>query len=376
MAKHAKFSPSGAEGWMNCSAWESNPIGSKDANLGTAAHHLGAHCLVHTDAPAAYLDKLIVVSEAYTGFLQPDGSHDGDQFRVDSEMVEAITRYVEFVRSIAGELLVERKLPIEQITGEAGASGTSDAVVLTTDEIVIADLKYGKGIQVFAEGNSQLRIYGKAALDEFSHLGDIKRVRTVIVQPRLNHISEEVLTVDELNAWAANVAPATEVKPGEKQCRWCEKKPTCASIRTQIIGLFENVTPNASDDVLANAMDQADMIEGWIKSIRAEVERRLLAGQSVRGYKLVQGRAGARAWSDELAVEQLFKTSMRLRAEQMYTMKVISPTQAEKVVKPRQWSRLEPYITQSTGKPSVAPASDKRSAINPAAVAEQFDVIS
>ncbi|MNV60229.1 hypothetical protein D3C71_1526840 [compost metagenome] len=66
---------------------------------------------------------------------------------------------------------------------------------------------------------------------------------------------------------------------------------------------------------------------------------------------------------------------MRLKVDQMYDFKLISPTTAEKVLKeanPRKWNKLQPLIGRSDGKPSVAPASDKRPALS-MAIAEQFE---
>ncbi|EXI92407.1 MAG: hypothetical protein AW12_00618 [Candidatus Accumulibacter sp. BA-94] len=51
--------------------------------------------------------------------------------------------------------------------------------------------------------------------------------------------------------------------------------------------------------------------------MRAEAERRLIAGISVPGFKLVEGKKGPRAWDDPTQVESLLK-SMRLKAAEMY----------------------------------------------------------
>lgn len=133
--------------------------------------------------------------------------------------------------------------------------------------------------------------------------------------------------------------------------------------------------PDASDERLATLMDAADMIEGFAKAVRAEVERRLLAGKFTDArYKLVEGRQGARSWNNESEAEAELK-KMRLKVDQMYDFKLISPTTAEKVLKeanPRKWNKLQPLIGRSDGKPSVAPASDKRPALS-MAIAEQFE---
>ena len=110
-----------------------------------------------------------------------------------------------------------------------------------------------------------------------------------------------------------------------------------------------------------------DLVEGWCKAVRAETERRLLAGMPVAGWKLVQGKQGNRAWTDPKVAEETLKT-MRIKHELMYDYSVISPTAAEKLFKakeigPRQWPALQQIITRSAGKPSVAPESDKREAL-------------
>jgi hypothetical protein len=108
-------------------------------------------------------------------------------------------------------------------------------------------------------------------------------------------------------------------------------------------------------------MAKVGLVEDWCKSIRAETERRLLAGKRVDGFKLVEGKRGNRRWGSEAEVEDLFKT-FRMRQDEMYDLSLISPTKAEKVFKqnPKRWAKVTELITQSEGKPSVAPATDKR----------------
>lgn len=149
------------------------------------------------------------------------------------------------------------------------------------------------------------------------------------------------------------------------------KKP---SIRPSLEEAIERVT-DLGDQRLATLMDAADMIEGFAKAVRAEVERRLLAGKFTDArYKLVEGRQGARSWTSEAEAEVVLK-SMRLKVDQMYDFKLISPTTAEKLLSEsnkRKWAKLQPLIGRSDGKPSVAPASDKRPALS-MAIAEQFE---
>jgi len=124
-------------------------------------------------------------------------------------------------------------------------------------------------------------------------------------------------------------------------------------------------------------MKATDLIEGWCKAVRAKVESELFAGHQVPGYKLVDGRQGARSWADENEAEKLLK-SFRLKEAQMYDFKLISPTTAEKVLKvasPKRWTKAQALISRSDGKPSVAPESDKRPALVVKPTADEFEVV-
>jgi hypothetical protein len=325
-------------------------------------------------------------------------------------MADYVDDYVKLVRERAegATLLVERKLPIDHITGEKGATGTSDVVIIdhANSEIVVIDLKYGMGVRVSAEENEQTQMYALGALEEYSVLGDFAHVSMIIHQPRLNHVSEWTIPVEQLLTFAKSAsfaagqcdlarsldgedALAGFLSPGEKQCRFCKAKATCPALRaeiTEVVGgssaatldEFSDFTPEpvdmqTGDNYLPIAMAKVGMVEDWCKAVRAEVERRLLAGQNVDGYKLVEGKRGPRKWSDADDIEQLFK-SFRLRQDEMYDFTLISPTKAEKVFKenPKRWAKVQERITQSTGKPSVAPATDRRQAIAVQSVADDF----
>lgn len=153
------------------------------------------------------------------------------------------------------------------------------------------------------------------------------------------------------------------------------KKPT---LRPALDGYEERLAA-LDEDHLAICMDSVDLVEGWCKATRAEVERRMLGGTAVPGWKLVQGKAGNRAWTDEEAARAALK-SMRLRDDVMYDFSLISPTTAEKLhaegtIKPKQWARVQELICRSNGKPSVAPAADKRPALDIGKVEDEFSAL-
>ena len=421
MAAHAMLSPSSAARWIPCPGSVALSRGipntsSSFADEGTAAHELAAKCLIDGSSTQDCIGLVITVN--------------GTDYTVDADMADYVGGYVKRVRdlveSLGGELLVEQRLDISGITGEEDAGGTSDAVILLDDEIIIVDLKYGQGVQVDAEDNPQLGIYALAAIEKYDILGTVARVRMIIDQPRKHHYSEAVMAAEELQAFKATVQEASMrcgaalrlydnykelhdkyLNPGEKQCKFCPAKATCPKLRDAVTTEVWGATAATADDFdnlgaipdtltaaveqvegglggdieewLGAAMSKVGLVEDWCKAIRAEVERRLQAGTDIPGFKLVEGRRGARAWSNADEVETTLK-AMRLKVEQMYDLKLISPTTAEKLAKsgaigPRQWPKLQEMITQSDGKPSVAPASDKRPALVIKPVADEFDAV-
>lgn len=424
MTKHAILSPSGFKALMLCPAKPAMEHGRPDesseyADEGTAAHFLGSTCLEQGAKAADYLGRKIFVHPDYDAGWWENFSFglklEGRTFTVDQDMVDAVQVYIDTVRDFQadGELFVEQALPIGHITGEEGAEGTGDAVIISEDEITVIDLKYGKGVEVDAFENPQLMLYGLGALEKFDMVGDFDTVRMVICQPRVSSApSEWSQPAPSLVEWGLKHAgPAAQTswdilhgdpdavgascRPHPDACRFCKAKGDCQalarSVETALEAEFTDLT--TADQVekeaivkgltgglsvhqLGAKMDSVELVEMWCKAIRARVEGALLEGQAVAGYKLVAGKKGARAWANADEAEKVMK-SMRLKREEMYEEKLISPTSAEKILKasPKRWNRIAPLITQSDGKPSVAPVSDKRPALEVKPVEAEFTAI-
>lgn len=411
-AAHSRWSASKFESLMLCpgkivlEAGKPNST-SKYAAEGTAAHQVLTWALQEDRPAAAYIGRVI---EA-----------DGFTFEVDEDMARHVQVCVDYVNDLKGDdgtIFADSRVNYAQYldTPEAEAWGTADVIVARGTELIVVDFKYGMGVEVSAEKNPQMSLYALGALQAYHGLvTDFETVRMAISQPRIKSApSEYDITVDEIEAWGRGAARSAVnsckmaqqthhdeawrgafLRPGEKQCKFCKAKATCPALRTEVIdGTFDkqpaspdefaDMTPLSVGDAgmhtdvqwLAACLSKADLIEDWCKAIRAEAEKRLLAGAPVPGYKLVQGKRGARQWADAKVAEETLKT-MRIKLEDMYDFKLISPTSAEKlhkaeVIGPRQWPKVQALFTQSEGKPHVAPVYDSRPALVVTPVVDDF----
>ena len=378
MTGHAKFAPSAAHRWMRCTGsveaeGVSDDHPSRYAAEGTVAHHVGT----------VWLKGGLLAAEALLGNTIVQ---DGFEIEVTAEMLDFVREFVVLVTKYGdgGTILIDKRVDFSPYVGVPDQKGTLDAGVIGPNRLVVIDLKYGMGVKVDAEDNEQMQLYALGMISDFGSIidfSDIEEVVLVIHQPRLHHISEYKMSVNALLAFgqkakekaAEALDPALRrLVPGEKQCMFCKAKATCPALRNEVSNAMVKVASaadfadlsQAHPEDLGTAMAKVNMVEDWCKAIRSETEIRLLKGQSVPGYKLVEGRRGNRAWADEKKAEELLK-SLRYTRDEMYTQKVISPTTCEKLMKPspKHWAKVEDLITRADGKPSVAPISDKRPAL-------------
>lgn len=436
---HAIFSPSSASRRVLCRGSMALEFGEPDsrstyADEGTAAHFVAAEVLRGARTLRSCVgDSVVVPPNGEARWLRPEDS-EPSIFEVTEDMARALTDYIESVWVYKdacmtpkghAELLVETRIPIDHITGEEGATGSADVVIfnMSGDELQVHDLKFGRGVIVDAERNEQMALYALGALEALRGIIDPAIVTMVIHQPNVSGISEWSIPVADLLEFGKTLKqvaaeafallhalqetghlPAHRLSPGEKQCKFCKAKAKCPALAQVIRNAVRNSlaefpdlppvtgafmeaeaaheavvadTPDVAD--LGAAMDAVPLVELWAAAVRGAVESALLGGKPVPGYKLVQGRMGARTWSDESAVRELVK-GMRAKRELFYEERFKSPPAMEKLVKDKllaesQWARIAQHIVQKEGSPSVAPASDKRPALVVGPDASEFDAI-
>ena len=374
---HAKLSASGSAKWSLCPG---SVFAEKDfpnttsifAEEGTAAHEL-AEIILRDD------DELNLGIFSLFGVTLPESG-----VTVTQDMLDYVMVYVNYVKSISGELFVEQRVDFSHIAPEG--FGTSDAIVINDSVMTIVDLKYGKGVRVDAENNTQGILYALGVVNDYGMLFNIKTINIVIVQPRLDHISEWSIGIDELNRWGERLKQAAELTatenaprvPGEKQCQWCKAKATCPALNklteSTLMTSFDNLETSKpetlTDEQLRIALDNKKLILAWFDAIETIVTDRLTGGNAFNGYKLVEGRSN-RAWRDEDATAKALIGVIDM--DKLYISKLISPAQAEKELGKSRAEMLEDLITKPVGAPTLVPESDKRPSVTVSA--KDFDLI-
>ena len=397
MSAHARLSPSSSERWINCPASPAvaasyPPSSSEFADEGTAAHTLASWCLEGDKDAAAFLGRIIEVEAR-------DGA-EARRFEVDEEMAEHVQGYLdrtrEWLKFNGASLFVEQRLSIEHVTGEPGATGTSDAVIVVPRmvicDLVVRDLKYGQGVGVNAKGNSQLLIYASAALETFAlayDFSDDSVVYMEIDQPRRGHLSTWSITVADLRAQVAKIGraaavalatPATGKRAAGDWCKFCPARAECEErvrfVAGSMIEGLENLDeiPSQPDrSKLGFYLSRVQAIRDWCSAVEQEAHAALMRGEKVDGYKLALGEQGHRKFIDPEAAGT-FLISHGVPREKAYETKLRSPAQVEKLLRKEARPLLAPFITRSPGSPTVVPESDPRPAYTGPSADGLYDV--
>lgn len=440
MGYHADLSPSGADQWTVCTAAPNAQRGipnksSDDSRGGTLCHQMSEEILKDGTVAQDYLGRTLLF------WTHPESDSSGEMWsdevgdnpdmclEIEAELVvtqdhiDAVVTGTEFIRQLhtlhGGELMAEQRVPIGHFTGEEGAEGTTDVLILTEKRALIGDFKYGRNkvytydaleaehtdfitkihVPERVRANLQMASYALGAIEKYGLFYDWTHVTMVIVQPFVNHVSEYTCTIEELLEVRDFIAMKAEETrsnpqfvPSPDACHFCRKSGDCAAQTEAVAALaldgftdLENAAPaHQPDYMLGNLYTLLPMVRDWCDAIAKRTRDALSAGLPVTrddglSYKLVAGKMGRRDWvSEEKAEEAML--SMRLGKDVMYERKLLSPAKLEKfakakkvkkgeqaeppVIGPTKWERLKKLITQERGQPVIAIETDPRPAVS------------
>ena len=301
----------------------------------------------------------------------------------DEEMERCTDDYKDFVeeefaaakaKTPDSQLFVEQQLDLKDYVPES--FGTSDAVIVSDELLEVIDFKYGKGVPVDAEGNTQLRLYALGTYTALSTLFDFTTIKTVIFQPRLNSITSETISVDELLDWAENyVKPRAKMAyEGEGEfvvgdwCRFCKAGSKCrarAEAAFKVIDMTETNPDLLDDSEIPPILDKLDETEKWIAAVRKYAQDMAISGKvKWPGYKLVEGRT-MRKVDDQLGAMNAL-ISEGYSKEEVTNTKLKGITDLEKLLGKTEFARvLGGYVIKPKGEPTLVKETDKRPEINP-----------
>ena len=375
---HALLSASGASRWINCtpSAKLEDEYGERKTSVyaqeGTLAHELA---------------ELYIRHDVLHNIEEPDFERRLEEIMSDEmfseEMLDVIPTYTDYcaaqlnvakTNSPYAIMEIEQKLDLTKFVPES--FGTADCIIANDGTLEIIDLKYGKGVPVYADWNKQLMLYGLGALQEYSTMFDITNVRLTIVQPRIDNISSWEISFDELNNWAEN-----ELKPkaqlafsgkGELNagdwCKFCAVRNQCRKLYEQQLDIAQHEFTEPAlltDDEIADIVRRTPKLVEWANSVAEYAQKKAIEeNKQWPGLKLVEG-ISRRKWVDEdQASNAIFARCPELSEDEIFNMKLKPITSIEKIVGKKRFEEiLSDVVVKPQGKPTLVPSEDKRPAM-------------
>lgn len=428
---HSSFSASSSARLLACPGSYARGLAADDGTRrstvysaqGTLAHAVSEAC-IHTG-----LDPY--------SFVGQTRSADGFDFTIDEEFAEAVDLYVGYVRALRamGYVVALERRVSPQVHWEGldpldvHLFGTSDCVAYhpPTRTLAIGDLKFGRGVAVNAVGNSQLRYYGSGAAhasvlepmcrNEGVTYNGVDRVELTIIQPRAFHpdgpVRRDILSFADLRDWARTtlydgVKTALDdngqtLDAGD-HCRFCPVLTACekpeelsravamAAFSTPAVNtpaavpfdaLLDPDAPDAdlpgvhiSDAKLADLLDKIELLEPWMRALRALAQERMEAGTTVPGWKVVPKRA-LRRWAEDEDVEVLTALARAgLHEDDYSTTKPLTPAQVERKVGRKTYeAAVAPHVVKRSSGNTIASDGDPRTRVRAArSGAEAFGI--
>ena len=336
---HAKFSASGSERWLECPG--SIPLTEQVADLPVQE---SKYAKEGTDAHAA-LEHLVKNRKKRLSAIEFLRKKYPLQMIIHAE--EALDYIEKRLQEYPdAELYSENKVALPVSLPDQ--FGTTDIVIAEHfGRLIVIDYKYGAGIAVDPEENSQLIYYALGVAHQFDY--NFTEVELVIIQPRTpfgSPVKSWVTDIATLDEWRDTFERGIQLalskdpplKAGD-HCRFCPAKIICPEIKNKALrsaqAAFDDETgeldlpvPGKTRISLPVVLPALDKLETWIAAVREYAENLLNAGFEIDGYHLVEKR-GQRKWIDAEKVAKLAHKKFGVWA--FTEPELLSPAQLEKV---------------------------------------------
>lgn len=296
---------------------------------------------------------------------------------VDGEMWEATGVYVDTCiekineareASPDAEVHVEEQLDFSPWVPKG--FGTGDMVIVSDDFIEVIDLKYGKGVRVSAENNTQMMLYALGLYNTYGMLYGAEKVRMTIVQPRIDNISTAEMSTEDLLAWGESIKPVAEKAfkgEGERcageHCKFCKAKATCRKLADyELDKIQEDWEPEDLTDIdIVDILLRSDSIKKWLTALEEyALDKAVSGGITWPGMKVVEGRSNRKIMDEATAQTALINAGYE--AEDFLKPPALKTiTDLEKLIGKKKFTELMgDNLIKPQGKPTLVPDSDKR----------------
>lgn len=329
MTKHALLSASSSHRWLTCpplprleSYFENKT--SEAAHEGTLAHAVAENKLRKA---LGMTYQTIQVSDTEMD------THTDDYMTYIMELLESIKKTTK-----DPIVLIEQHLDFSDYVPDG--FGTGDCVIVADKRIHIIDLKYGRGVEVSAEDNPQMKLYALGALKLYDALYDIEEVVMTIFQPRKCNISTDTISTRDLLHWAEGELKekaelAFEGKGVVEYGPWCQFSNCGVVLRARYdyhkkLECFELKSPHLlTDEEIEEVLSHVDDLTKWANEVKEYATKvALQSGKSWNGYKLVAGRT-VRKFTDEEKVAEIAKAN---GYTDIYKQSLLSMTDLQKMM--------------------------------------------
>lgn len=433
LPEHSEHGASSCKRWWTCPGSVDLSRGIPDetsvyAAEGTAAHELAALCL------ASGQDAIEYTGRTVAGF-----NVDADM----AEAVQVYLDHCRVILRTSADVVhhIEHRFTLASLDPPAPMYGTADFVASYGGWLWVVDLKYGQGVQVEAEGNPQLKYYALGALIDNPAARYITASIVQPRAPGGPAIRTADLDPVELVEWSvelmgrarATLEPGAALVPGE-WCRstFCKARGVCTAQRDAAMAVAgsefvtlpegwtgkpcerceatgQDVNPSTGEyrvcigcggtgegygilsgpalpdprlmtpEQVSTSLGMADMLDGFLRDLRAAATAELSRGGVIPGWKLVPTRP-SQSWRDAEETDAALEDLHGFGDERFAPRKLISPAAARGIIAARlpgskksateaaRAALADLIVTASSGV-NLAPDADSRLAL-PAAGSE------